>query len=166
MPSHFFDSSAIVKRYHREAGSDWVRATCESRARPPIYLSQLAEVEVIAALRRTGHGERLHPSYSDAMVNMFERHVALSDPARARPMYIFVPISPVVIALAAALCNRYAEASPYPIRSLDAIQLACALAAAIDSAEGLLFVTADVRLAAIAPLEGFSVIQPAYPPHP
>ncbi|HEX5549156.1 MAG TPA: type II toxin-antitoxin system VapC family toxin [Ktedonobacterales bacterium] len=62
MPSYFFDSSAIVKRYHREPGTAWVQELCEPQSHPPIYLSQLAEVEVVAALRRLGRNNGLHPS--------------------------------------------------------------------------------------------------------
>lgn len=50
--SYFFDSSAIVKRYHVEVGTPWVRSICDPRTHPPLYLSQLAQVEGVAALRR------------------------------------------------------------------------------------------------------------------
>lgn len=57
MPSYFFDSSAIIKRYHQEQGSSWVQAVCNPRSRQPVHLSRLAEVEVVAGLRRTGRSE-------------------------------------------------------------------------------------------------------------
>lgn len=166
MSAYFFDSSAIVKRYYREAGTTWIQAICEPRNHPPLYLSQLAHVEVIAALRRVGRAQQLHPSFVDAMTRGFERHIALSDSARATPLYRLIPISSSILALAAELCDQHWQAQPSPLRSLDAIQLACALAAAADSADELLFVTADARLAAIAPLEGFRVINPTFPPEP
>ena len=164
MPAYFFDSSAIVKRYFREAGTAWIQAICEPRDHPPLYLSQLAHIEVIAALRRVGRTQHLHPSFIDAMTRGFERHVALSDPVRAAPLYRLIPLRSSILALAAELCNQYWQAQASPLRSLDAIQLACALAAAADRADELLFVTADVRHAAIAALEGFRVINPAFPP--
>jgi predicted nucleic acid-binding protein len=68
--------------------------------------------------------------------------------------------------MAAGLCTQYWEMRPYPLRSLDAIQLACAIATARGLPDELVFVTADARLSAIAPLEGFQVINPPYPPHP
>lgn len=166
MPSYFFDSSAIVKRYHREPGTAWVQELCEPRTHPPIYLSQLAEVEVVAALRRLGRNAELHPAFIDTMQNTFERHLALSDPSRTFPVYLLINISPAILAMAAALCTQYWEMRPYPLRSLDAIQLACAIATARGLPDELVFVTADTRLSAIAPLEGFRVINPAYPPHP
>ncbi len=79
------------------------------------------------------------------------------------PVYILVPISRSIMQLATSLCNKYWDVRPSPLRSLDAIQLACALAAAADVSEELIFVTADIRLTAFASLEGFSVVHPAFP---
>ncbi len=164
MSSYFLDSSALVKRYHREPGTPWIQRLCEPRTHPPLYLSSLAEVEVVAALRRAGRTQGLHVSFVDAMVARFERHLALSLPTSPSPVYRVVPLAPTVLTLAAALCTRYWAIQPHPLRSLDAIQLACALAAAADVPDELILVAADVRLAAIAPLEGLHVINPSYPP--
>lgn len=164
MPSYFFDSGAIVKRYHREQETPWVQTLCEPRRHPPLYLSSLAEVEVVAALRRAGRTQGLPPSFTDTMVARFERHLSLSGPTSLSPVYRLVPLAPAVLALAAALCNRYWAIQPHPLRSLDAIQLASALAAAADVPDELILVAADVRLAAIAPLEGLRVINPSYSP--
>jgi predicted nucleic acid-binding protein len=166
MPSYFFDSSAPVKRYHVEPGSAWVRSICDPRTRPPLYVSQLAQVEVVAALRRTGLRENLHPSFVDTMINQFGRHLALSDLARPRPMYRLIALSPAVLNFAAELCNRYWDVHPYPLRSLDALQLATAVLTAVAIQDELLLVTADTRLAAIAPQEVLTVVDPLNPPQP
>lgn len=164
MASYFFDSSAIVTRYHYESGSNWVRSICDPRAHPPLYLAQLAHVEVVAALYRVGRRENLHPSFIDSLVNMFERHVAMSAPTQHMPVYRIVPLSATVTDVAAFLCRRYQNVAPHPLRSLDAIQLAAAMLAATASGEELLFVTSDTRLAAIAAMEGFTAINPVSPP--
>ncbi|HLJ79972.1 MAG TPA: type II toxin-antitoxin system VapC family toxin, partial [Ktedonobacterales bacterium] len=161
MPAYFFDSSALVKRYYRESGTDWVRSICERRHQPGLYLSQLARVEVVAALRRAERYENLHESFVDAMVNTFERHFSSSIRARSTPIYSIVALSPTVLEMAANLCGRYWNMRPNPIRSLDAIQLACAIAASADLADDLIVVTADQRLLAIAALESFHVIHPS-----
>ena len=109
MPSYFLDSSAILKRYHREPGTSWVKALSEPRTHSPIYISQLAEVEVVAALRRLGRHEGLHSSFVDTMQNTFERHLALSDPSRVLPVYVLVSVSPAVLSLASSLCAKYWE---------------------------------------------------------
>lgn len=166
VPAYFFDSSAIVKRYHREPGTAWVQAICEPRQHPPLYLSQLAQVEVVAALRQVGRTQKLHPSSVDAMMRRFERHMVLSEPSRAAPLYQLVPVTLPVFALASEVCTQYWQLRPHPLRSLDAIQLACALAAATDITDVLIFVTADMRLAAVAAVEGFRIVNPAFPPQP
>jgi predicted nucleic acid-binding protein len=166
MPSYFFDSSALVKRYHFEPGSAWVRSICDPRTRPALYRSQLAQVEVVAALRRTGRHEILHPSFVDTLVNLFGRHLVLSDPGRPRPMYRLIALSPTVLDLAAELCNRYWDVRPHPLRSLDALQLATAVLTATAIQDELLLVTADTRLAAVAPLEGLTLVNPLHPPSP
>ena len=145
----------MVKRYHREAGSNWVQAVCSSRPRPPIYLSLLAQIEIVAALRRTGRIEGMHPSSADALVNLFLR--------QART-YKFWQVTPAVSLLAIELCNKYWSLQPGPLRALDAIQLASALFVSASLDGDLAFVTADLRLGAIATFEGLRVINPAFPP--
>lgn len=138
-------------------------SVCEAHPSQVIYLSQLAEVEVIAAIRRKGRGEALHPSYMDALVNMFERHLALSVPGRRSPIYRIIPLTSATTSLAANLCNRYWNVDPFPLRSLDALQLASALVARSRDVDTVRFVTSDRRLAAIAPLVGMNVVDPAHP---
>ena len=164
MPSYFLDSSAIVKRYHRERGTQWIQTLAEARTPQPLYISQLAQVEVVAALRRVGRNEGYHPSSVDALVNLFLRHLARSDAPSANPTYLIVPLSPTIMTLASSLCSCYWDVAPNPLRSLDAIQLACAIATAVDIPGEILFVTADTRLAAIVAFEGLRVINPSYPP--
>lgn len=166
MTAYFFDTSAIVKRYYFERGSAWVKAMCESRSHPPLYLSELSRVEFISALRRTGRNKQLHPSYIDTMINTFTRQIVLSDPSRDNPIYPIIPLSEAVTATAATLCDTYSGRDVEPIRTLDAIQLAAALLAAPTVDDELLFVTADTHLGAVAQDEGFRVINPAFPPSP
>jgi len=98
------------------------------------------------------------------MVARFERHLVLSAPTRVAPVYRLIPLAPAMLTLAAELCPRYWDVEPHPLRSLDAIQLACALATAANVPDELILVAADTRLAAIAPLEGLHVINPIDPP--
>lgn len=164
MPRYFFDTSALVKRYYYEPGSAWVRAVCESSVHPEIYISDLARVEVVSALRRAGQRDDLHPSFVDSMINTFERHLLRSNPSHKHPIYWLVPLSPGVLQLAATLCNAYSGREVHPLRSLDAMQLACAVAEVPNVSDEIVFVAADMRLAAVAEDEGFRVINPAFPP--
>lgn len=121
MSAYLLDSSALVKRYHREPGTDWVNALCEPCVHPALYLSAVAEVEVVSALRRLGRHEGLHPASIAALQNRFERHLTRSDPRYPSPYYVLVTLVPEILTLAAALCTKHWEAQPYPLRSLDAI---------------------------------------------
>lgn len=52
MTAYFFDSSAIVKRYVPEVGSDWIRAIADPAADNLLIISRLTWVEVLSALAR------------------------------------------------------------------------------------------------------------------
>ena len=47
---HFFDSSALVKRYAQEAGSDWVVETIAPDSGFVVAIAQITVAEVAAAL--------------------------------------------------------------------------------------------------------------------
>ncbi len=68
--------------------------------------------------------------------------------------YLVVPVEGVVLAEAQRLVNRY------PIRTLDAIQLASAIRAEEIIGEQLTFVTGDIKLLVAADMEGFAVENP------
>lgn len=158
MSHYFFDSSAIVKRYYREPGTDWVRAVCGSRGRPTLYLSSIAHVEVVRALRQKQREGLAHQSFIDAQINQFERHLAM-----APRSYHMIPLETSIVTSASTLCNQFWDVRPHPLRSLDALQLASALAAAATTTEEIVFVTSDRRLAAVALLVGMNVVDPAHP---
>lgn len=167
--AYFFDSNALVKRYYRETGADWIRAVCGQRSPRPntIYICDIARVEVVAALRRIGQVVGAHPSSVQALVHIFERDItrSIEHPEDDRS-YQIVPQVEAVIVAASDLCNRYWQANPRPLRSLDAIQLASALAVQAALAESLTLVTADIRLLHIAQDAGLVVADPTRDPIP
>lgn len=160
---YFFDSSAIFKRYYRERGTDWVRALCEPRSRPILYLSQVAQVEVTRALRQKQRAGDVHHSFVDAQINQFERHLMRSRPPRTAREYDIVPLTQAIVEYASALCDRFWDVQPHPLRSLDALQLASALITATSTTDEVIFVTADRRLEAVAPVAGLRVVNPEHP---
>jgi len=162
MPAYFFDTSALLKRYYREPGTAWVQGIVAPRARSTIYLSLLAQVETIAALRHIGRLNEDHPSYIDSLVNLFKRHLALSSQANAS--YTLIPISSSVVEYASGLCDKYWDISPGPLRSLDALHISSAALVSATLSDKITLLTADLQMAAIAAIEGISVINPIYPP--
>jgi predicted nucleic acid-binding protein len=162
MPTYFFDTSALLKRYYLEPGTAWVQGAAAPRAHSTIYLPQLAQIETIAALRRVGRLNGDHPSYIDSLGNLFKRRLSLS--SRANAPYMLIPITSLVVEHASGLCDKYWDISPGSLRSLDALHIASAALVSGIISDKRVSVTADLRMAAIAAIEGFSVINPVYPP--
>jgi predicted nucleic acid-binding protein len=146
--SHFyFDSSALVKRYNPEAGSEWV----ESLAGQTIILSEITLVEVAAALaakHRAPNG--ITRKERDDVVALFLSH--------CHAEYELIAVSRPLVDRAVTLTQRHR------LRGYDAMQLATALAAdeALVAAglPHLTFVAADDDLLAAARDEGLAAENP------
>lgn len=52
MNLYFFDSSALVKRYIHESGSQWVQTVTASMASNIVLASRITRVEVLSAFAR------------------------------------------------------------------------------------------------------------------
>jgi hypothetical protein len=52
MTAYYVDTSALVKRYVDEVGSDWLRAALKAQPRPAIVVVHVAIVEITSALTR------------------------------------------------------------------------------------------------------------------
>lgn len=162
MPRYFFDSSAIFKRYYRERGTDWVRALCEPRSRPILYLSQVAQSRLSVLCAKNSAPETfitrllMHRSTnSSAILCAAAHHVQHVSTISYR--------SQAVVEYASALCDRFWDVQPHPLRSLDALQLTSALIAAASTMDEVIFVMADRCLEAIAPVAGLRVVNPERP---
>lgn len=59
MGVYFFDTSALVKKYISELGSDWVAARCNPKEGNTITISQAALVESIATFCRKTREQNL-----------------------------------------------------------------------------------------------------------
>jgi uncharacterized protein len=110
---YFFDSSALVKRYAHETGSDWILALTEPTARHSLYIARITAVEVVSALTRRQRGGSV--SDIDAATAMAAFRHDLSH------QYRVVEINPAVITQAMQLAETHG------LRGYDAVQLAAAL---------------------------------------
>lgn len=161
MALYFLDSSAIVKRYHFEPGTIWVRAASRRRMRPNrIFISQLAEIEVVAALRQIARARNAHPSAVESLIAEFRRDITQSYTSVRIPPYRIVPITQAIIDAASELCDRFWRANPRPLRTLDAIQLATALGVQANISDEFAFVSGDTRLLQIADSLSLPTINP------
>jgi predicted nucleic acid-binding protein len=148
MPAYFLDSSALVKAYRREAGTD--RVTQLLAGGDPIVVARLAQVEVSSAIVRRGREAGIATADIQAVLAELDRELLNS--------FDVVELTAAIVARATALTRTHA------IRAADAIQLACALSAReAVTPEQLVLVGSDVELNGAAGAEGLAVLDPTQP---
>lgn len=149
--SFFFDTSALLKLYHREVGTDRVEEIFK-QTDDTIVISELAVVELYSTLARKVRTGEITLQAQEEAVRNFE-----NDCIRR---FIVDPLSRAVIQKAKELLQKHGNAKA--LRSLDSLQLGACLAARMR--EDLVFVCADTRLLEIAGAEGLQVTNPEFPP--
>lgn len=142
--STFADSSALVKIYADEPGHEAIRAL------PVVVVSQLARVEVPAALWRKCRMGEISPDDVSVLVAEFEADYYGTADAEAR--FAVVPVSDLVVSTAARLVGVHG------LRGYDAMQLATARLVASADPDCRTFAAADKALRAAAVGEGFTLI--------
>lgn len=149
MPAYFADTSAIVKLYLDEPGSDWIRGLELGL----LVISTLAIPEAASAIARRRREQQISDDEALALWRSFRRDLRRWD----------------LIALAQPLLFRAAalQIRPAPdgmLRTLDALQVACALEAQRRVRRAgigpLTFLTADSRLELAARHAGLTVENP------
>jgi predicted nucleic acid-binding protein len=149
LATHFFDSSAAVKRYVRETGSGWVLGLVGPSSGNRNYVAAITGVEVVSAIARQQRAGHLSPTDAAAATTSF-RH----DFARE---YQTIEISPGLIGAAMALAETHA------LRGYDAVQLAAALevhAQCVAAGTTMMLVSSDTALNLAALAEGLTVDDP------
>ncbi len=146
MPRFFLDSSALVKRYVIERGTDRIVELLEGTE--PLVASRLTLVEVTATVVRRAKGGDLAAHHLETVLPTLEREF------RARFE---------VIELARATLTRSADLiRVHALRAADGIQLACALIGAGPATgdDEFIFVSSDSELNGAAEKEGLTVLDP------
>lgn len=139
----YLDTSALVKLYVREAGSDDVRR--QSEAAEAVGTSRVAYAEARAALARRQREGGLEP-------DELRRVVAELD--RDWDAFVVIEVDAVTGRRAGELAERHA------LRGFDAIHLACALELRALVGEEPLFACHDDRLSSAAAAEGLPLPAP------
>lgn len=146
MTTYFCDTSAIIKLYHPEAGTDQMENIFNDE-QSDIIISELTTVEFYSALtKKVRTGEITENSKNEAIRN-FQKD--------CHDRFIVMPLDTRIIRHARNLINRYG--SQTSIRTLDALQLASCLEEKTDEMK---FVCADLHLNRTSDLEGISAINP------
>jgi predicted nucleic acid-binding protein len=150
MTTYYVDTSALVKRYVDEVGSDWFRMILDQSPPSSVIVVHLVIVEMTSALTRRQREGTVTPA-EYAQIQAAFRSDCLNE-------YRIVTAVDGIIDEATRLLERY------PLRAYDAVHLAAAVVAnrhlLADGLASLIFLSADDRLNDAASAEGFAVDNP------
>jgi predicted nucleic acid-binding protein len=145
MLRYFLDTSALIKLYHEEEGTEVVD-NLVSQNQPVIVISDLSGLEMVSAMSRKVRAQEIKPETFTAVLIAFEADL---------PAFDIQLVTGQTMSEARQLLKDWGIA--YGLRSLDAIQLAVALSA--NRRQKLdLFVAADKRLTAVAEQESLPTL--------
>lgn len=137
----YFDTSALIKRYIVEKGSDPVRDLLRKEGSAATATITYAEVHS-GLMRRLREGYVPRKSYA----------IACHEFEQDWPDYLAIELTRELLIATRDLIQRH------PLRSFDAIHLASALSLARRLDEGVTVVAADGRLLHAAAVEGLGVV--------
>ncbi len=142
--SVFADSSALVKLYAYEQGSECVRELGQ------LIVSQVARVEVPAAIWRKNRVNALSAGDASVLIAVFEDDYYGFD--EKRPRFVTVAVTSRVLDTAARLTGVHG------LRVYDAVQLASAQEVAAVDPGCKTFAAFDGGLRSAAATEGFALM--------
>ena len=150
MTTYYVDSSALVKRYVNETGSDWLQALCTPAAGHTLALAHIGLVELAAALAMKVRQGTLDAATRDALLRDVQ-HDAMAQ-------YWLIDVDQEIVVRAMALTRIY------KLRGYDALHLASALFLR-DTLQGYgltapVVLTADLDLLDAVQAEGLLVEDP------
>lgn len=152
MVNHYLDTSAMLKQYVDEPGSEWLCARITSAT--SLTSSQLLVVEAVSAFNRRVREGSLSLAEYQRVRDVFRKD--------CRTVYQIVAPTPAIVDLACVLLERH------PLRSYDAMHLATALiveqSLQRQGLSTLTFLSADDRLNDAATAEGLAVDNPNHHP--
>jgi predicted nucleic acid-binding protein len=155
VPPLYFDTSALVKYYHREAGSRWVekaigaRQVTRTQTLNPVYLAEISIVETAAALAQLTRTGRITEAVRNILFGQFLTDVI--------ERFQTIHVTRELVNSATALTQSH------PLRGYDAVQLAVGvkLDKALKADDiALVFVTSDQQLLSAAQEEGLETANP------
>jgi len=150
MSAYYFDSSALVKCYAQEVGTNWMRGLINAQPANEIFTALVTGAEIIAAIKRRERGNTITATAAAVAITAFR--------SQFRIRFKALRTSDPVVDLAMDL------AETRKLRGYDAIQLASALLIeARMTAQGvgpLTLISADHELNQAAQAEGLLTDDP------
>ena len=148
--AYFLDTSALVKRYIAEIGSNWVKVITNPAVSNDLAISQITWVEVLSALSRRQREGSLSADDFNSVFQYFSNDFDTQ--------YRVIEVDQALIQSAGQLVIQY------PLRAYDAVQLASALRVQSIFSQipnmQLIFLSADHRLLNIAHSQGLVTDNP------
>ena len=147
MALYYLETSALVKLYIREPGTEHMLRLASRAVNHRLAVLALAQVELRSAIRRRQREGDIDRALAARLIDRFEQHV--------QGRFIRQLVTDTVIERALELVDRY------PLRAYDAVQLAGSLVLRGSGAsETPIFVCADRQLIAAAEAEGLTALDP------
>ncbi len=146
MMSVYLDTSALVKLYVEEEGTEQVVQATKDAANDRIIVVDLAPLEARSAIRRREREGDISAADADRVLRQIENDCSMS--------FLMQPSTSAVMEEAARLIDHY------PLRAYDALQLAGCLVARDGMPGPVTFVCADMRLCDAARHEGLEALNP------
>ncbi len=147
---YYLDTSALVKRYVAESGSQWIENLCQPTAINVFATALLSKVEAAAAFAVKLRQNSISTSQYNRLLQVLETDFAQE--------YQLIPIDEILVNLAVDLTRRR------KLRGYDAVQLAAALTLQNRLASAALpplkLIAADADLLTAAQREGLMVDNP------
>ncbi|MGH9902870.1 MAG: type II toxin-antitoxin system VapC family toxin [Pyrinomonadaceae bacterium] len=154
MADYFFDSSGLVKRYAKEIGSAWVENVADLSSGNTIFIADITQVEVTAAIARKLRGKLLDAAAATLAFGKLQHDM--------KDEYLLLQVSSGVLRDAVGLVRKHF------LRGYDAVQLGVAVRINQGNTSfglpPIIFISADDELNAAARSEGLSVENPNHHP--
>ena len=148
MALYYLETSALVKLYVYEAGTDRMLALTTRGAGHRFAILSLAQVEYRSAIRRRQRSGEIPAPTANQLIETFQRH--------AEGKFLIQSLSNSVLDVSLALVDSYG------LRGYDAVQLAGYLVLrSVSGSEEPTFVCADKVLLSAGRNEGCPVLDPS-----
>jgi len=144
---YYLETSALVKLYVREPGTERVLALAARASENRLAVLALTQVEVRSAIRRREKNGEIPAIVASQLLEALTRHL--------EGRFVTQAITDFVLDIASALVDRYA------LRAFDAVQLAGYVALKSSAGSEIpVFVCSDQALLSAALQEGVATLDP------
>ena len=146
MTTYYLDTSALVKLYLPESGSERVRRIYHSSKPYELAILSITQVELRSALRRRERSGSIESGSVERVLARFATDL--------ESVFTTLPITDPILNLACSIVDRH------PVRASDALQLAGCIFLQESVSPSPVFVCTDRQLLRAARAEGLSCLNP------